>query len=159
MKTKIAVLIIILTLLCPIVASAKIDWGLGLGGNTKTPLGDMKYSFGIGSGNSRFGFGGGGVNGGGGWDLGNIMSFGLPQGSITDIFTGILLWILRLFGIFGVIGFVISGILYLTSAGDETKMGTAKRAMTYSIIGVLIGLAGLVIIKAIDLALNSFSNF
>jgi hypothetical protein len=57
-------------------------------------------------------------------------------------------WLLGLVGVIGVIGFAIAGILYLTAAGDETRMGTAKKAMTYSIIGVIIALAGLVIINA-----------
>jgi len=97
--------------------------------------------------------------GGGGWSVGNIMGYGLPSGSITGIIANILLWILRIFAIIGVIGFVISGILYLTAAGSEERMESAKKAMLYSIIGVIVGLAGVVIIQAVDLALNSISGF
>jgi len=49
-----------------------------------------------------------------------------------------------------VIGFVISGIIYLISAGDEDAQERAKRAMIYSITGVIVGLAGLVIIYTAD---------
>ena len=43
-------------------------------------------------------------------------------------------WLLALIGIFGVIGFAIAGILYLTAAGDEDRINKAKSAMMYAII-------------------------
>lgn len=95
----------------------------------------------------------------GGWSLGNISGFGLPAGSVFRIITNILVWLLGLFGIIGILGFLISGIIYLTAAGDEDRMGYAKRAMQYSIIGVIVGLIGFVIIQAIDYALNTYSSF
>lgn len=95
----------------------------------------------------------------GGWSLGNVSGFGLPSGSIYGIVGNILLWILAIFGFVGVIGFVISGIMYLLSAGEDTRMETAKKAMEYSIIGVVIGLAGVVIIQAVDSALRQYSSF
>ncbi len=72
---------------------------------------------------------------------------GLPAGSLFSIITNIMNWLLGLIGVIGVIGFAIAGILYLTAAGDETRMGTAKNAMLYSIIGVLVALAGIVALK------------
>ncbi|HLC95301.1 MAG TPA: hypothetical protein VJH89_02325 [Patescibacteria group bacterium] len=59
-------------------------------------------------------------------------------------------WLLGIFGFIGIIGFVIAGIWYLTAAGDETQIERAKKAMIYSIIGVIVGLIGLVIIFAVD---------
>ena len=59
----------------------------------------------------------------------------LPSASLTDIITSIMNWLLMIVGIIGVIGFVISGIMYLTAAGDENRIGTAKKAMINSIIG------------------------
>jgi len=47
---------------------------------------------------------------------------GLPGGTLTDIIANIMYWLLFMLGIFGVIGFVISGILYLVSAGGETTI-------------------------------------
>ena len=72
---------------------------------------------------------------------------GLPDGALFNIITNIMNWLLGLVGVIGVIGFAIAGILYLTAAGDETRMGTAKNAMLYSIIGVLVALAGIVALK------------
>lgn len=69
---------------------------------------------------------------------------GLPTSSVMDIISNIMYWLLAIVGIVGVIGFAIAGILYLTAAGDETRIGQAKSAMLYSIIGVIVALAGLV---------------
>jgi len=82
----------------------------------------------------------------------------LPGGSITDIVTGIMNWLLMMVGIVGVIGFAIAGILYLTAAGDEGRIETAKNAMMYSIIGVIVALIGLVIIKAVQGMLGGTST-
>jgi len=68
----------------------------------------------------------------------------LPGGSVMSIITNIMYWLLAIVGIVGVIGFAIAGILYLTAAGDDTRVGQAKNAMMYSIIGVIVALAGLV---------------
>jgi len=65
---------------------------------------------------------------------------GLPVNSVYK-------WLLAIVGIAGVIGFAIAGILYLTAAGDDTRMGQAKKAMLYSIIGVVVALAGLVALQ------------
>jgi len=94
------------------------------------------------------------------WNVGAInASLGLPDGSILGIVTHILYWLLALLGVFGVIGFVISGIIYLVSTGDEDMIERAKRAMTWSIVGVVVGLMGFVVIQAVDTALMGSSSF
>lgn len=83
---------------------------------------------------------------------------GLPNGTIKGIISNIMLWILGIFGFIGVIGFVISGILYLTAAGNAEQEKTAKKAMTMSIIGVVVGLLGLVILQAANTLLGAGMN-
>ena len=83
---------------------------------------------------------------------------GAPSGTITDIVTQIMYWLMGLVGVVGVIGFAIAGILYLTAAGDEDRIGTAKKAMLYSIIGVIVAILGLVILKAAASMLSGQSN-
>ncbi|MFZ2154000.1 MAG: hypothetical protein WAV16_02100 [Candidatus Moraniibacteriota bacterium] len=78
----------------------------------------------------------------------------LPTGTVTSIVKNFMFWILAMVGFFGVIGFAIAGILYLTSAGEEDRIGTAKKAMTWSIVGVIVALLGVVIIKAADTMLK-----
>jgi hypothetical protein len=83
----------------------------------------------------------------------------LPSGTVMAIITNIMNWLLIAVGIAGVIGFAIAGILYLTAAGDETRIGTAKNAMMYSIIGVIVALAGLVALQFAKNMLGAASNF
>lgn len=82
----------------------------------------------------------------------------LPEGSIRGIVENVMNWILGIVGVLGVIGFAIAGILYLTAAGDEGKIDTAKKAMLYSIIGVIVALLGLVIIRAASSMLGGTST-
>ena len=83
----------------------------------------------------------------------------LPSGSIYGIVSGTMDWLLAIVGFLAIIGFVISGILYLTAAGDDKQIGTAKTAMKYSIVGVIVALVGYVVIQAVDLWLNASSDF
>jgi hypothetical protein len=75
---------------------------------------------------------------------------GLPSGSIVDIITNGMNWLLIIVGLLGVIGFVIAGIIYLTAAGDTEQIDKGKKAMIYSIVGVIVALVGVVIIKAVQ---------
>lgn len=84
---------------------------------------------------------------------------GLSDKPVLDIAKNLMNWLLAIFGFIAIIGFVISGVQYLTSAGDEGQADTAKRNMKYSIIGVIVALSGWVIIQAIDKALNATTNF
>ncbi len=75
---------------------------------------------------------------------------GLPSATIPVIVEGLVRWLLYIFGFLAIISFLISGIMYLTAAGDEKTQEKAKNQMKWSIIGVIVGLAGLVVIAAID---------
>lgn len=86
-------------------------------------------------------------------------STNLPSGSIFGIIENIMNWILGLVGIIGVIGFAIAGILYLTAAGDDDRIKTAKSAMMYAIIGIIVALVGLVAIRAARGLLNAQNRF
>ena len=79
----------------------------------------------------------------------------LPAAPIFEIIRKIMLWALGLLGFVAVIGFVISGIMYLVAAGDEKSQEKAKRAMYYSITGVIVGLVGLVVIYAVQRMLGA----
>ncbi len=80
---------------------------------------------------------------------------GLPVNSVFEIISNVMYWILALVGIIGVIGFAIAGIMYLTAAGNEERIATAKNAMLYSIIGVIVALAGLVALQFASGLLNA----
>lgn len=85
------------------------------------------------------------------WNPGSYTGTGLPyRVGLGQIIANIAYWILGIFGFVAIIGFVISGITYLVSAGDEDTQERAKRAMMYSITGVIVGLVGLVVVYAVD---------
>ena len=100
----------------------------------------------------------GGYATGGGWALSN--PYGLPQGSILGIVSNLLFWLLALFAVTGIIGFVLSGIFYLLAGADEGNAEKGKNGMKWSIIGIIVGLSGYVIMQAVTIFLGaSSSNF
>jgi uncharacterized membrane protein len=84
---------------------------------------------------------------------------GLPKSSLMDIISNIMQWMLTAIGIAGVIGFVIAGLLYLTAAGDEKKITTAKQAMIASVTGVIVAIAGVVALNVAKSMLSGNQNF
>jgi len=143
-KKKTLIAIAVATLFFPLFVSAA-DWGVGVSTNGNGITG---VSVGVGS-------SGWGSNYGG-WTLSN--PYGLPQGSVLGIASNLLFWLLAIFALMGVIGFVIAGIIYLISAGDETAIARAKNAMTWSIVGVVVGLSGFLIMQAIAALLSGGSS-
>lgn len=96
-----------------------------------------------------------------GWTTGqaNVAATNLPVSSVYGIIGNTLSWLLAVLGFFAVMGFVISGIQYLTAAGDEGQAETAKNNMKYSIIGVIVGLMGYVAVRAINNWLAATTSF
>lgn len=84
------------------------------------------------------------------------LSTGLPEApdGIAGILGNLLNWLLYILGFIGIIAFIISGLQYLFSAGDEGMAETAKKNIKYSIIGIVIALSGLVIIRTITAILT-----
>jgi Na+-driven multidrug efflux pump len=80
---------------------------------------------------------------------------GLSERSVKDILTNLLKWILQIVGIIAVMGFVISGIMYLVSTGNEEVITKAKKYMTYCLIGIVVVLASFVVIQTIDAIMNA----
>jgi hypothetical protein len=78
-----------------------------------------------------------------------------PEGGIMQILGNFFSWLLAIFGILAVGAFIISGVQYLVSAGDDDMIKTAKRNMTWSLVGVIVGLSGWVIMQAVNNALNA----
>ena len=83
---------------------------------------------------------------------------GLPAGSLMGIITNGMNWLLVMVGILGVIGFVISGLLYLTAAGDEDRIALGKKALIASITGVIVALVGVVVLQAVKSMLSGNSK-
>ena len=72
----------------------------------------------------------------------------LSNSTIWEVIQRLMQWLLYILGFIAVIAFVISGLIYLTSGGNEDRASTAKNAMVYAIIGVVVALLGLIILNA-----------
>ncbi|MDO8565883.1 MAG: pilin [Candidatus Moranbacteria bacterium] len=83
---------------------------------------------------------------------------GLTGTPIFDLISTFMNWLLGLVGVLAVIAFVISGILYLTAAGNEEQIEKAKSTMMYAIIGLVVALVGLVIVNAVSGLTNAGVN-
>jgi amino acid transporter len=80
---------------------------------------------------------------------------GLSENSVDYVLTTFMLWLLGIFGVIAVVAFVISGIQYLTSAGDEERAKNAKRNVKYALMGTVIALSSFIIVKAVDTVLRA----
>lgn len=63
-------------------------------------------------------------------------------------------WLLGIFGLLAIISFIVAGALYLTAQGEEQQIQKAKKAVTFGIIGIVVGLAGVIVIRTIDTLLR-----
>ena len=70
--------------------------------------------------------------------------------NFADIVENFLLWILSVAGVLTLFMLALGGIMYMTAAGDEQKVATAKKVVTWTIIGLALILASYSIIKVLD---------
>jgi len=80
--------------------------------------------------------------------LGKADALGVPQNNDVDImkFVDLALWAA---GIIAVIVVIIAGINYSLSSGDPSKTASAKNAILYSVIGLVIAASAIAITKYI----------
>ena len=69
--------------------------------------------------------------------------------TLSTIALNVLNFLLGIVGILAIIMMIVGGVMYLTSAGDEDRIDTAKKIILYSIIGIAVSLAALVIVRQI----------
>ncbi len=62
---------------------------------------------------------------------------GLPN-DLPSSFTNIVKWLLLSLGLIGVIMIIYAGVLWLTAAGNEERITTAKKTITTVIIGLAV---------------------
>jgi len=72
-----------------------------------------------------------------------------PSLTLREVVSAVLNLLLSIIGILAIITLVVGGIMYMTSAGEEDRINKAKSIVTYSIIGIAVALAGLVIVRAV----------
>ena len=70
--------------------------------------------------------------------------------SIPQLLLNVFNFLLQTIGIIAIISLVVSGIIYLTSFGDNDRIEMAKKSMSYSVIGIVVVLSGMIIIRTIS---------
>lgn len=66
---------------------------------------------------------------------------------ISAVLANILNFLLSVFGVLAIIGLVVSGVLYVTAAGNERQAELAKKAAFGSAVGIAVALSSLVIVR------------
>lgn len=79
---------------------------------------------------------------------------GLTNTSVYDIVKAVMNWLLLMLTILAVIGFIISGLMFIFSGGNEERSGDAKKWLTFSIIGIAVALIGYIAIRLVDTLLQ-----
>lgn len=74
--------------------------------------------------------------------------------TLSQIALNVIQFLLSVIGVLTIIMMVIGGILYLFAAGDEDRATTGKKIVKYSIIGLAVALAALLIVKQITRLLS-----
>ena len=70
--------------------------------------------------------------------------------SLLDIAKNVLNLLLSIIGIIAIISMVVGGAMYMTAYGDEKRIETAKKIVTYAIIGIVVALGSLIIITQVS---------
>jgi len=79
-----------------------------------------------------------------GWSTNrNMAGTGLVNTSVAKIIFTVLQWLLLVLTFLAVMGFVISGIFFITAGGSD-RADEARKWLTYSIIGIIVALLGYV---------------
>ena len=75
---------------------------------------------------------------------------GLPAGGggnvILPIIEKVVKFVVELIGSIAVLMIVVAGIMYITSGGDSTRTETAKKILTYAIVGLIIAILAYTIV-------------
>ena len=102
--------------------------------------------------------------------LGVLISAGYPSGpvsaqlgnygspiSLCQIIPNIETAVWVIFGLIAVVCFVIAGILFLTANGDAQKLATARSAVIWGIVGIIVGIVAFSILTIIGISIGAGS--
>jgi len=94
----------------------------------------------------------------GGWNTGLEIvkgsNTGLSEASLGEVILYVLKWLLSLIFVLAILAFVISGIMFIMSGGQQSIIERAKDWLTYAIIGLVVSILGFAIIYTISRVLT-----
>lgn len=85
-----------------------------------------------------------------GTGTGTTGSFGLPTATLKTIINRLIAWLLGIAAGLAILFIIIGGLYYVTAAGDESKVETGKKIVTYAVIGLFIAGVSYSILKVIS---------
>jgi hypothetical protein len=69
--------------------------------------------------------------------------------TLSQVLGNVLSFLLAVLGVVALLALILWAFLYLTAAGEPDRADTGKKIITYAIIGIVVALAGLVIITQV----------
>lgn len=78
--------------------------------------------------------------------------------TVTAVVLKAVRFILQFLGSLAVLMIIVGGLMYMTSAGDDRKIDTAKNLLTYAIYGLVIALLAYVIVYVLSKALGVINH-
>jgi hypothetical protein len=82
---------------------------------------------------------------------------GLPCTDVYDVLSALLRFLLAIFTLFAIISFIVSGLMFITSGGEEDRLNKAKTMLQFSIIGIIVALSGYIVINLVDSLLRGIA--
>ena len=74
----------------------------------------------------------------------------IKTSDFSELVENFLLWILSVAGVLALFMLVAGGVFYITSSGNEQKIETARKMITWTILGLMLILASYSIIVVLD---------
>ena len=69
--------------------------------------------------------------------------------SISNVGMNVFYFLLSVVGIIAIIVLVVYGMKYLIAGGDDKMMQSAKKAVSYAILGIVFAMGGMIVVNLI----------
>ncbi len=86
-------------------------------------------------------------------DVPSISNIKLPTShfqNLGELIVAVINWLLTLCGALAVVAIIYSGIMYITAGGDSEKAATARKNITWAVIGIVVVLLSLVTVAWVN---------
>lgn len=78
--------------------------------------------------------------------LGKINS-GTTQGDLMTLIYGVINWAIGIAALLCVVILIVSGYKYITAAGDENKVESATKTLTFAIVGLVVCFIAVILVQ------------